>query len=100
MALGQPSCFSPCLKPALLEGFLEQPFCPHWPKSAQATSTSAYKGWFEYSSSYLLKPCVDPGSFGSGRNHTQMRTGRTKKKVVDGESLAHVTSKPTLGPGL
>lgn len=82
MALGQPSFFSPCLKPALLEGFLEQAFCPRWPKSAQATSTSACKGWFECSSSYLLKPCVYPDSFGSGRNHTQMRAGQTKKKLL------------------
>lgn len=44
MAFRHPSFFSPCLKQAPLEGFRDQPICPRWPKSAQATSTSAYKG--------------------------------------------------------
>lgn len=90
MALRPPSFFSPSLPQTYSSREFPGSACLSTlaQESAQATSTSVHKGRFQYYS-YLLKPCV-----GGRRNHTQIRASKTKK-VVDGESLGQVSSRPT-----
>lgn len=99
MALGPPRFFSPRLKPALLEGFLDQPFCPHWPKSAQATSTSAIKAHLNILLLTYLNPVLAQTHWKWEKPHSK-ESRSNPKQVVNGESLAHVSSKPMWSPGL